>query len=59
MRGQHAGQQHCAERLMAAADITITKPVNEIIAAPAEHSGAVQNESAYRVVVFSKARLNC
>jgi hypothetical protein len=32
--------------------------VNEIGAAHAERSGALQNESAYRVLVFSENRLN-
>jgi hypothetical protein len=58
MRGHQAPQQHRAECLVAAADITIAEPPNEITAADAQRSGAVQDEAAYRIFVFSDVRLN-
>jgi len=33
MWSQHAGQQHCAERLVAAANVAIAEPVDKISAA--------------------------
>jgi hypothetical protein len=42
----------------AAADVTIAEPPNEISAAHAKRSRALQDESAYWVMVFSKLRLN-
>src|SRR5207302_10486577 len=59
MPGYHAGQQHRIKRLVAAADVTIAEPVNEITAAQAQRSGVVQDKSAYRVFVFAEARLEC
>jgi hypothetical protein len=58
LRGYHAGQHCRTQCLVAAVVVTITKSVNEILAAQAQRSGAVQSESAYRVTVFSDARLN-
>ena len=42
VRGHRARPQHRTERLLAAADVTITESVNEIAAAHAKRSGAVQ-----------------
>jgi hypothetical protein len=47
LRGHRAAHQPRGERLVAAADVTITEPLNEIAAAHAKRSGAFQNESSY------------
>jgi hypothetical protein len=41
-----------------AANISIAEPVDEFAAAHSYRSGAIQDESAYRVFVFAEARLN-
>jgi hypothetical protein len=56
--GCASSQQRRIERLVTAANISIAEPPNEIAAAHAKRSGALQNESAYGVFVFSEAHLN-
>jgi hypothetical protein len=58
VRGNQAPQQQCAEHLVTAANISIAEPVDEFAAAHSYRSGAIQDESAYRVFVFAEARLN-
>jgi hypothetical protein len=59
MVGHRASQQQRAERLVAAPDVTIVEPPNEVAAAHAKRSGALQDESAYGVSVLTEARLEC
>ena len=58
MRVRHPGQQHCAERLVAVANISIAEPVDKITATDAKRSGALQNEPSDRVSVLTEARLD-
>jgi hypothetical protein len=59
MRGHRAIQQRRSERLVAAADFTLTESRNEIIAAHSERSGAIQNEPSDGIFVFSETPLKC
>src|ERR1700736_2725565 len=58
MRGYHAGQHCRTQCLVAAVVVTITKPVNEIIAAQAQRSSAMQDEPPDRIFVSPAVRLN-
>jgi hypothetical protein len=59
MRGHRAGQQHFSERPVAPANILITESVNASAAAYAKRSGALQDETAYRIFAFSELTLKC
>jgi hypothetical protein len=59
MRSHYTGQQHGAERLVAAVDVITPEPVNKITAAQAKRPCARQDEPSDRVCVLSEAPLKC
>jgi hypothetical protein len=53
-----ACRQQFGEHPMAVANLTVAETVDKLAPTHSECSGAVQDESAYRIIVFSEARLN-